>query len=371
MKSYEHGGDIYSNEAEMDFSANINPLGLPQSVRNAAVAAVDSCIHYPDSRCGALRQSLAVKLQLKKEDVLCGNGAADLIFQLVWALRPEIGLVTAPSFLEYEQALRSFGSQVLLFDLREEEAFVLDPQKLLSFLQHKEKENIRPGLLFLCNPNNPTGLGVKTLLWQPLLDYCEEKGIIVAADQCFSEFLEDENSYSLTGFLREGRYKNLVIFQAFTKIYAMAGLRLGYCLCRNHGLLEQMEGVRQPWTVSAPAQAAGLAALGEKEFVKATRTLISGEREYLKEGLMRLGFTVWPSLANYIFFRDEKGDKREAWLYNSCLKKGVLIRSCSNYRGLDSRYYRICVKTREENQRFLKILEEITEEREEKWQRQL
>lgn len=358
---YQHGGDIYTNHVKLDFSANINPLGMPKKVKDAAIRAVEASVSYPDSRCGKLKQALSEFHEVRKDWLICGNGAADLIFQAVLALKPKQAVLISPSFLEYEQALKAAGSQIRYFELTQKEGFVLSASKLLSFLKAQRP---CPQMLFLCNPNNPTGLAVKKEDLRTILAYAEEEGIFCVVDECFNEFLTRPQEYSVLEYLQSGLLSRVFILKAFTKLYAIPGLRLGYGICPDVRLLEQMEELRQPWSVSIPAQAAGQAALGEREFVEETRKLITRERSYLQEGLTDLGFAVYDSCANYLFFRDKRPEAQGSLrlLYEQCLERGVLIRSCKNYRGLDGTYYRICVRKREENQALFQCLKSILTE---------
>ena len=371
---YQHGGDIYTNQVELDYSANLNPLGLPEGVRTAYIRAADRCSVYPDSRCLALRSKLAAFHRIDRENVICGNGAAELIFLIVHARRPKRALLIAPSFLEYEQALKNGGCEISWFDLKEEEGFALSVPELTAYVKREAAAGQRPDMVFLCNPNNPTGLAVERAELLPFLEYCEECGIVCVLDECFVEFLDEPERVSVMEELRSGRFSRLFILKAFTKIYAMAGLRLGYGITLDRELLEAMDGSRQPWSVSGPAQAAGEAALLERAYVDRTRELVSRERSLLMGQMEELGFSVYPSRANYIFFRDQRSGKAGApetrSLYDACLERGVLIRSCANYRGLDSRFYRICVKDRTDNETLYRVLREAMEERKQRWQNQ-
>lgn len=184
---------------------------------------------------------------------------------------------------------------------------------------------------------------------------CKETGTWLAVDECFCDFLDEPEAYSVIPKLKD--LDHVIVLKAFTKIYAMAGLRLGYSLCADQELNIRLETVRQPWSVSGPAQRAGIAALKERDYLEATKRLIGPERERMKGKLAELGFQVYPSQANYIFFRDPVWKERDS-LYDRLLRRGVLIRNCGNYPGLDSSYYRICVKTAEENDCFLRYLTE-------------
>lgn len=346
MKQLVHGGDVYRHPGVLDFSANINPLGTPARVTEAVREAAGGMERYPDVCCRELREALAGYEQVPASWIRCGNGAAELIFSLVLAVRPRRALVYEPTFAEYRQALSACGCRVETVTLREEDGFNLDE----AFL-----EKIVPGIdmVFICCPNNPTGLLPREKLLREILKRCRRVGAVLAADECFLDFVEERECWELKPYLES--CSSLFLLKAFTKRYAMAGIRLGYCLCSNRKLLERMEAVTQPWNVSALAQAAGVAALKEEAFVQRARDLVALERERMKGELRRLGLRVWDSKANYLFFKGPRG------LFGDCLKRGILIRDCGNYPGLCEGYYRTAVRRREENDRLLSALGEILE----------
>jgi len=283
---------------------------------------------------------------VKPSQVICGNGAAELIFSLCRALKPKRALLPAPTFAEYEQALTSVDCVCSHFFLKEERDFSMDD----SFL-----EEISKGfdIIFLCNPNNPTGILTDRDFLMKVLKKCREHSVFLVVDECFLDFVKEPESYTLKDVLKE--YQNLFLLKAFTKRYAMAGVRLGYGLTANQDLLQKMESVTQPWNVSSLAQAAGLAALKETEYVKEGRETVFKEQEFLKKEMRELGFTVFPSEANYIFFKGERN------LFEKCVEKSVLIRDCSNYPGLEAGYFRIAVKNHEDNKTLIRALKEIAE----------
>lgn len=350
---YSHGGDIYGNQnIILDYSVNTNPLGMPERVRQAAVRAVDFGSRYPDSQCRELRKAIACCHQTKPEWSVCGNGAADLIFCLAQVRRPKKALVLAPTFSEYENALHSVGCQVSYYELKREKGYTLD-EGLAGCLSPELD------MVFLCNPNNPTGKVAGKDIVEKLLAACRSLNILAVVDECFMDFVENGEDFSLAGHL--GEHKNLFLLKAFTKSYAMAGIRLGYGLCADEGLLAEMETCRQPWSVSLIAQEAGKAALEERGYLEAARELVGRERRFLTEGLKGLTFQVFDSAANYLLFHgDEDGS-----LYKKALERGVLIRDCSNYKGLLTGDYRICVGTHENNEQLLKIFESIVREKRE------
>lgn len=344
MTKHIHGGDVYKYKNCIDFSANTNPLGTPESVKQAIRDCLDHICDYPQVGCDELKTAIAEYEDVQKKNLICGNGAADLIFSLCRARMPEKALVLAPTFAEYEQALESVGCEVEHFFLKEEEDFHVQE----SFL-----EALHQGLdmIFLCNPNNPTGILAERPLLEKILKLCAELGIFMVADECFLDFVEEPEAYTLKNLLENNR--NLFILKAFTKRYAMAGVRLGYGMCADVETLQAMEAMTQPWNVSSIAQAAGLAALKETEYVKKGRLLSFSEAAYLKWKLRELGLKVYPSQANYIFFKGPEN------LFEECVQRGVLIRDCSNYPGLSKGYYRVAVKRHEDVMRLVEVLKDV------------
>lgn len=345
MKEYVHGGDIYRHPDVVDFSANINPLGTPECVIQAAKDSMERICHYPDACQEALKHALAIYEKVPQDWLICGNGAAELIFALVQAVKPKKALVMAPTFAEYAQALESVGCQIERAYLKKESGYVLQ-ESILELLETKALN-----LVFLCNPNNPTGLMIEPQLLKAIVKKCEEKDICLVVDECFLDFVENPQLHTLKGELCEGR--KLFLLKAFTKRYAMPGLRLGYGITADQELMETIERQLQPWNVSTPAQAAGLAALDEEAYVERARQVIFQERKFLREGLQELGYAVLDSQANYLFFEGEET------LYETLLAEGVMIRDCSNYPGLQKGSYRIAVKLHEENQHLLDTIRKV------------
>jgi len=301
MTQYRHGGDIetekayYSGEL-LDFSANINPLGMPSAVIRAAQDAILDAEQYPDPLCRKLRLAIARKEGLLPGHVLCGNGAADLIYRLALALQPKRGMVLAPTFSEYEEALKMTGCQVVHHRLSAANDFDLTEEILGHLTEDLD-------LLWLCNPNNPSGRLIDGALMDKILDRCSENNIFVAVDECFLELCRDGKP--LTQRILE--MPNLFLLRAFTKGFAIPGLRLGYGLCGDPALLDRMALCGPPWAVSVPAMAAGLAALEEDGFLEKSRAYIAEERDWLLAALGRLGLWVCEGAANYLLLRTSQG----------------------------------------------------------------
>ena len=349
MENLVHGGDWAGYRAQfgrdaLDFSANVSPLGLPEGVAKAITAALPTADRYPDPLCRELRAKLALHEGVPADHILCGNGAADLIFRLVWAKKPRRALVTAPTFAEYAAALETVGCTVERFILQAADDFAV-PEAFLSAIDD------RVDLVFLCQPNNPTGQVTPLVMVQKLLCRCADCGAVLVVDECFLDFLAAREALTAKTVLRDA--PNLIILKAFTKLYAMAGVRLGYALCSDTALLDKMRAAGQPWAVSGLAQAAGLAALEETAYADSVRTLIADQRPRLAAGLRALGLRVVDGQANYLLFRAPAD-------FGAKLRRhGAVVRGCGNYPGLDETWYRTAVRTQKENEQLLKIMREV------------
>jgi threonine-phosphate decarboxylase len=343
-----HGGDIYSHNDLMDkdrdglfldFSVNTNPLGMPDAVKAAIRDHVEDYQRYPDPSCRALRAALARHEGVPEYRICCGNGAADLIFRLCLARRPYQALICVPAFSEYERAVTLSGGKTTLHRLNETDGFGLTRRFL---------DDIKAGLdmVFLCNPNNPTGRLVDPDLLAEILRRCRELHILLVVDECFLPFTHTRSMVKDLG-------PSLVVLRAFTKTFSLAGLRIGYILSSDQTLINAVANTGQCWSVSVPAEVAALAALESIPWLEQSREIIKTERPFLAGELRALGFTVFDSDANFLLFRSETP------LLNSLIAKGILIRNCGNFNGLDERYYRCCIKQGAQNERRITAFGEL------------
>ena len=330
MNISEHGGDIFGRDILYDFSANLNPLGMPESVKNALENSVSEWEIYPDPYCRRLTKKLSERENFPPESIVCGNGAADLIYRIVQAVKAKKAVLCAPSFGEYTKALEQNDCEISPYFLSEQNDFLLD-SGIIKMLDKTVD------MLILCTPNNPTGRTIESGLLREICGKCKENNIIFLCDECFIDFAE-------SGAGAE-RYmnKNVVVLKAFTKIYAMAGLRLGYALFGDDMLAEKVRETGQFWSVSAAAQTAGESALDETDYLEKTLELIKDECGYLSENLRKFGFRVYPSEANFILFYTDKP------LDEMLLREKILIRNCENFSGLSKGFFRIAVRSHEEN----------------------
>lgn len=369
--NFSHGGDreafaAATGREPLDFSVNLNPLGIPEAVVSAYCEAASE-VRYPDPCCRELTAALAEHYGLPAENILCGNGASDIIYRYFRAISPAQVLIPVPTFSEYPQAVAAGGGQCVFFPLREEEGFRLT-EGILDVLSGKID------CLVLINPHNPTGRLIEESLFWEILKTARDRNIRVFVDACFMELTGTPFPYS--EIIEE--YPNVFILNAFTKTYAMAGMRLGFGMTADTDLVEKMRKAGPPWSVSWPAQKAGITALAEEAYLLEAVAMISAERERLMEALTSLGFAVIPSDANFIMFFSDRE------LVQPLAKEGIMIRDLNRETGLrktgqtDSpehetggrtgaagrnKYrYRIAVRNPEENGILLGALQKIVRE---------
>lgn len=341
MERFEHGGDIYAHPGVLDFSASLNPCGIPERVRTVLREGVDACASYPDPHCRELTEAIAVYEGVREEWVQATAGATDAIARLCQATRPRRALLAAPCYSGYEQALEQVGCEVVWHDLRREDGFALTASVL-----GRIDETI--DLVFLANPNNPTGRCVDGGLLRACLERAREAQAVIVLDECFVDLTEHSGS---SGLVADNPH--LVVIKAHTKTFALAGLRLGYALCSDLRLLARMAATGQPWAVSVPAQLAGVACLEEREYLGQSRALVAAERARLCATLGECGLSVVPGEANYLLFEGPLG------LAEALLARGILVRRCDNFRGLGERWLRVAVRTPRENDQLVTALREV------------
>ena len=251
--------------------------------------------------------------------------------------------LTAPTFAEYEKAVDVSESGKVFFTLTEEQEFKVD-ESILSAIDSVD-------MMFLCQPNNPTGKLIEPELMERIIEKCSEKNVFLVIDECFLDFTGKKEDFSSVRFIEN--CKRLFILKAFTKMFAIPGIRMGYGICSDLNIIDKIYSVRQPWNVSCTAEAAGTACCKiYDDTVTKTTKYITKEKDFIYSSFERMNIKYFRSAANYILFKSEEGLKEKM------AEKGFLIRSCSNYRGLDGSFYRIAVKKHEDNTGFIKALEE-------------
>jgi len=356
-ESFEHGGTIFAVARELgiqpeellDFSASINPLGPPTGVWPAISAAYRRVGHYPDTGCSELRALLAERHGLLPEQVTLGNGSTELI-HLIPRLERFNGrraLLVAPTFSEYGHGLELAGWRYDHLFLSPDDGFSLDLSRVRSALGSGYD------LLFLCNPGNPTGRLYPREEVRALLGLCREAGTFCMLDEAFMDFCPEESALPLLAEI--GRF---LILRSMTKFYGFPGIRLGYVL-GSAEIVAELERLRPPWSVGTLAQAAGGAALADREHGERTVALVAGERQRLQDGLAGVaGLRVFPGAANYLLAEIRTG-MTAGELRLKLLGQRILIRDCGNFAGLDGSFFRVAVRSREENERLLQVVRQV------------
>lgn len=351
----EHGGNVLEmalktglNPADIiDFSANINPLGMPASLKAAIIEHLTSAECYPDVEYRQLHATLARAHQCLPENVMAGNGATELIYAIVHQLRPRTALLLTPGFAEYRRALRRVNCQIQDYPLDESSGFQPDERLLLALAER------RPDCLFLATPNNPTGLMPEPALLQAILDCCQQYHIALIVDEAFIDFLPD--SAGLIPQMND--YPRLYILRSLTKFFAIPGLRLGYLVSADLAGLQQMKQQREPWTINAYAALAGSVILNDHAYIQQTHQWLAQQRAWLFDTLATLPqLRFWRGEANYIFLRCLRPGFD---LQQALLQHRILIRHCANYPGLSADYYRVAIKGAAANRQLVAALKQV------------
>ncbi|WP_425060755.1 Threonine-phosphate decarboxylase [Sporomusa carbonis] len=343
----EHGGSLTSI---LDYSANINPLGLADSVREAITQAMDHVIHYPDARAVALKAAISNYYQVDVEQITAGNGAVELLYVLTNTLRPKRVLIPAPAFSEYERAARAAGAEIEYAYLLPENNFAVDVSLITRRFNAVD-------MVFIGNPNNPTGTLLTNRQLECVLAEARKTGVMVVVDESFMDFIVGDQAYTCRPLLKQ--YNNLVVLHSLTKFYAIPGLRLGFALCAPE-LADRLHAAKDPWNVNLLAQAAGVAALADKEYQLRGRELINLEKNLLYASLKTLpGLKPFSPSVNYILI-DISGTGRTAGMLRQQLgQHNILIRDCGNYPGLSPYYMRVAVKLPGQNKILLNVLDQV------------
>ena len=383
-----HGGNIYKIFREknikkiLDYSSNINPYGIPESLKKRITENLEVLERYPDPDYVELREKLANLNNVNLSDIILGNGATEIIFLFMKVINPKKILIVSPTFGEYERAVKATeipGDTVSLscsngdnknvenkkieieyFELKESDDFKLNIGNLKNELENKYD------LLIICNPNNPTGKFLKLAQTEEILKECNKYDTKLFIDEAFIEFLADGMKESIIN--TEENKKNLFVTRAFTKFFAIPGLRLGYGMYFGKELEKKISEKKEPWSVNNIAEMAGLTVLDDMEYIEKTLKWIAAEKKYMYEKLNEIsGIKVYETEVNFITGKiDEKlfsEGLNVKILREKMLEQGILIRDASNFKFLDERFFRLAIKDRASNERVIEVMKEIFREK--------
>ncbi len=352
MRKVIHGGDIYQYPAEIiDFSSNINPLGIPHSVKKILQGNWEHLLRYPDIDYRALRQNIAAYHLIGEEQVLVGNGAAEIIFLLGNFFRGKKILIPVPAFGEYAEAVKLGGGEVVTLK-RDVADFALPLEEIRMLLKQVDG-------IILCNPNNPTGQILREPELREIVELTYTLGKYLILDEAFIDFVPEPEKSSGLKWLKH--HSQLIIIRAYTKYYALPGLRLGYGL-GDERVLADLRRYQMPWSVNSLAVEIGKVVLKDREYQQLSREWIGRERNFLQTHLQEMvGLRIFPTEANFFLIKLENGQiARE--LKQRMIEKGVLIRDASSFVGLDDSYFRVAIKERTDNLRLINALTEALQE---------
>jgi threonine-phosphate decarboxylase len=365
MQNNEHGGNIYRLIAEtdcemrqvIDFSASINPLGVSEKVLKAIKDNLRYLCHYPDPDAKILTMEISQHFDIDPHHILCGNGSTELIYLIVRALRPKQILIPAPTFSEYERACKTAGLRLKVKSLRlkSENNFDISPEEFIKAfsdnLRHSNSKFQPCDMAFLCNPNNPTGRLLRKEDVIKIAEAARDFNCYLVVDEAFIDFCPE---HSVAMEVQNNPY--LIVLRSMTKFFALSGIRIGYGIFPVN-VIDTIKNHKEPWTVNTIAQIAGIAALNDIEYKNKTFKVIRDEKIFIEKGLNSLGITYFPSEANFYLIRHKKANKIISLLKDSC----IIVRNCTNFKGLDNTYMRIAVRSRDDNSKLLKRFERICE----------
>ena len=353
LKPCPHGAEVYGAAKEtgvkpqeiLDFSSSVNPLGPSAKALEAAQSAFSSIAAYPDTYSNILREVIASRHDgITKDNIIVGNGSTELMYLFAESFlrRGEKALMAAPTFGEYEAAVRKTGECVKFVRLGKD--FQIEAEAFKSAMAGCK-------MLFLCNPNNPTSKLILPNTLTEILDIALTQDILVFLDEDFLEFVDEEKSLSMIGKI--DKYPNMFILRSFTKIFGLTGLRVGYGITSKE-FVDVLLCAKIPWNVNCLGQAAAVAAIEDQEHLNVTLDLIKKEKAWLQKEFSSIKeFSFDPPDANFFFIDIEKTGLTANALKHRMLKQDILIRDCSSFVGLNEFYIRVAVKTHQENVKLI------------------
>ena len=350
-----HGGNIHKLKRErgievLDYSANINPLGISKKLKEKICEKLDLLEKYPDPEYYEMKEVIAIHNKVEIKNIIVGNGATEIMFLYAKNIKPKKVLIISPTFAEYERAIKSGNSNchINYFELREDEDFILNIPQLKKELEKKYD------LLIICNPNNPTGKFIDKVILDDLAIFCKNKSINILLDEAFIEFVEGSLAESLVEF----KHKNVFIVRALTKFFAIPGLRLGYGITYDMELKDKIESTREPWSVNGIAELATKVLLEDKDYIKESENWIKEEKNFMYKKLEKIsGIKPYKTETNFILVKLTTGIKVKEFR-KKMISLGVLIRDASNFNYLDDNYFRLAIKDRKNNIKVLRCVED-------------
>ena len=347
-----HGGNIYRLKREgkgelLDYSSNINPLGVPEDFKNKVIENFDILEKYPDPDYIELRENIGRYNGINLENIIVGNGATEILFLYMKSLKPKKAFLVAPSFAEYRRALESIDCEIIYHILGEEKNFTLNVEEFINSIPQCD-------VVLICNPNNPTGNFISLENIKRINDELKKREIKLFIDEAFIEFIKDWEKLTAANLKDE----NIFIMRALTKFFAVPGLRLGYGISYDLKLLEKSQKYKEPWSINSFADLAGKTMLWDREYIEKSEKWIEEEKEWFyKETLKINNIKSYQTNSNFILIK--LLTKTSFEVRDEMIKKGIIIRDASNFVGLNNHFIRLAIKDKENNIKVLKALNEV------------
>lgn len=359
-KSNFHGSDlekiesIYNIKKEniINYSGNVNPLGVSNNLLNLLSKNVNVIGEYPDREYTTLREQISSYTNTEYSSIIVGNGSTELISIFINIIKPKKALIIGPTYSEYEREIFLVGGSSHYYRLKEELDFKIEINDF--------KENITDDtdMIVICNPNNPTSTSIYADDIQHILDFCKEKDIYVMIDETYIEFTKEMDKITSVGLTNY--YNNLFIIRGVSKFFASPGLRLGYGICGNKEIVNKINSLKNPWTINSLASFAGEVMFNDKDYIEETKKLISKERSKIYNELLQWdNIKIYYPTANFVLIKILKDNIHSHELFEKLIKKNIMIRDASTFPFLNSQFFRFCFMKSEQNNLLINELSNL------------
>lgn len=351
-----HGGDLdvieqkynIPKEKIIDFSGNINPLGISNKIENVIKNNINVITTYPDKNYNNLKKSIANYCDCSENNIIVGNGATEIISLFIKNLAPKNAIIISPSYSEYERELKNNNCNITFFDLKEEEDFLLNINNLLNIIDNTID------LIVLCNPNNPTGTAINNEQIKIILEKCK----FLMIDETYAEFSSKSENIFATNLVNN--YDNLFVIRGTSKFFGVPGIRLGYGICSNNNILNKINKYKDPWSVNSIANLIGITMFSDIEYIDKTRNLILNEKNYIYKELSKIeNLKVYKTNSNFILCKILNNKITSTELFEFLIKYNILIRDAKDFTFLDNTFFRFCILSENNNKLLIEKLKEV------------
>ncbi len=359
-KYYYHGSDIkkiaekygVDEKSLINFAANVNPLGMSPLLKKELSSNIDIISSYPDREYTDLKKAISTYTKSSMENVLIGNGTSELISLFIRHINPTKAMIIGPTYSEYEHEVSLCGGKSYYFPLYEEDDFKLRTDLLIERLDKSMD------ILIICNPNNPTSSCIDLVTMRRILDACKVTHTYVLVDETYIEFVNSMDAYTTVSLSEY--YNNLIVLRSTSKFFATPGLRLGYAIVGDNSLIYDINRNSKPWMVNSYAAKAGEIMLTDTDYIEESKELINTERDYVYNELLAIdGYKPYKPYANFMLVKINKVGVTSNDVFETLIKKGLLIRDCSSFPFLTDEYVRFCFMGHAENMKLVESVKNI------------